>query len=115
MSIIRHNPRKLMSAAVEHAGTVYVSGQVPKDCSQGVRGQTEQVLAKVDAILATAGTNKSKLLAANIWLADIRGFDEMNQAWLEWVDSSNLPARAAVQAQLARPDIAVEIAVICAK
>ena len=115
MSITRYKPGKLLSAAVEYAGTVYVSGQVADDRSSGVLGQTEQVLEKIDAILASAGTNKSNLLSANVWLADIGTFDEMNQAWRAWVDSDNPPARATVQALLARPEILVEIAVVCAK
>ena len=115
MIITRHNPSKMYSAAVEYNSTVYVAGQVADDTSQDVRGQTAQILAKIDAILARAGTSKSKLLSANVWLSDMRGYDQMNDSWLAWVDKDNLPARATVEAKLARPSMLVEVAVICAK
>ena len=115
MSIKRLQPGKLFSAAVEHGGVVYVAGQVADDLTQGVRGQTEQVLKKIDAILAAAGTSKSKILSANVWVTDIRNRDEMNAAWAAWVDPANLPARATVEAKLADPRMLVEIMVICAK
>ena len=115
MSIKRHPSGKLFSAAVEHGGLVYVAGQVAGDLTQGVRGQTEQVLKKIDAILAAAGTSKSKMLSANVWLTDIRNRDEMNDAWIAWVDPANLPARATVEAKLADPRMLVEIMVTCAK
>ena len=115
MSIKRHQPSKLLSAAVEHGGLVFVAGQVADDLAQGVKGQTEQVLKKIDALLAAAGTNKSKILSANVWLTDIRSRDEMNAAWTAWVDPANLPARATVEAKLADPRMLVEIMVTCAK
>jgi enamine deaminase RidA (YjgF/YER057c/UK114 family) len=115
MSIKRHQPGKLFSAAAEHGGLVYVAGQVADDLSQGVKGQTEQVLKKIDAILAAAGTGKSKILSANVWVTDIRNRDEMNAAWSAWVDPANLPARATVEAKLADPRMLVEIMVTCAK
>src|SRR6267378_1976909 len=102
MSIKRHQAGKLFSAAVEHGGLVYVAGQVADDLAQGVRGQTEQVLKKIDAILAAAGTG-------------IRNRDEMNAAWTAWADPANLPARATVEAKLADPRMLVEIMVTCAK
>jgi enamine deaminase RidA (YjgF/YER057c/UK114 family) len=115
MTIKRHPGNKLFSAAVEHGGVVYVAGQVADDLAQGVRGQTEQVLKKIDAILAAAGTNKSKVLCANVWVTDIRNRDEMNTAWTAWADAANLPARATVEAKLAEPRMLVEIMVTCAK
>jgi enamine deaminase RidA (YjgF/YER057c/UK114 family) len=115
MSIKRHQPGKLFSAAVEHNGMVYLAGQVAEDLTQGVRGQTEQVLKKIDAIFAAAGTDKSRILSANVWLTDIRGREEMNAAWTAWIDSANLPARATVEAKLADPRMLVEIMVTCAK
>ena len=115
MSIKRHPSGKLFSAAVEHGGVVYVAGQVADDLTQGVRGQTEQVLKKIDATLAAAGTGKSKILSANVWVTDIRNRDEMNAAWTAWADPANLPARATVEAKLADPRMLVEIMVICAK
>ena len=115
MTIKRHPSGKLFSAAVEHGGLVYVAGQVADDLAQGVRGQTEQVLKKIDAILVAAGTSKSKILSANVWVTDIRNRDEMNSAWTAWADSANLPARATVEAKLADPRMLVEIMVTCAK
>lgn len=115
MAIKRYNPTKMYSTAVEHNNTVYVAGQVADDTAQDVRGQTTQVLAKIDAILAQAGTNKSSLLSANVWLADLRNYDQMNECWFAWIDKNNLPARATVEAKLAQPSMLVEIAVICAK
>lgn len=114
MSIKRHPGGKLFSAAVQHNGVVYVAGQVADDLSQGVRGQTEQVLKKIDALLAASGTNKSKLLSANVWVTDIRNREEMNAAWTAWADPANLPARATVEAKLADPRMLVEIMVTCA-
>ena len=105
----------MFSAAVEHNGVVYVAGQVADELSQGVKGQTEQVLKKIDAILAAAGTGKSKILSANVWVTDIRNRDEMNAAWTAWADPANLPARATVEAKLAEPRMLVEIMVTCAK
>ena len=114
MNLKRHSGGKLFSAAVEHNGVVYVAGQVADDLSQGARGQTEQVLRKIDAILASCGTSKSRLLSANVWLTDIRSREEMNAAWVAWADPANLPARATVEAKLADPRMLVEIMVTCA-
>ena len=115
MSIKRHQANKLFSAAVEHDGVVYVAGQVADDLAQGVKGQTEQVLRKIDALLAAAGTGKSRILSANVWVTDIRNRDEMNAAWTAWADPGNLPARATVEAKLADPRMLVEIACVAAK
>ena len=94
---------------------VYVAGTVADKRPASVRAQTEEILGKIDALLAQAGSAKSKLVSAQIWLADIRMRDEMNQAWLAWVDANNLPARACIEAKLATADMLVEIAVIAAK
>jgi enamine deaminase RidA (YjgF/YER057c/UK114 family) len=115
VSIKRHPAGKLFSAAVEYNGVVYVAGQVADDLAQGARGQTEQVLKKIDAVLAAAGTHKSKILSANVWVTDIRNRDEMNAAWTAWADPAHLPARATVEAKLADPRMLVEIMVTCAK
>jgi enamine deaminase RidA (YjgF/YER057c/UK114 family) len=101
-AIKRIKPAKLISGAVVHGDTVYVSGQIADDTSQGVKGQTAQILAKIEALLQEAGSDKTKLLAVNIWIDDTRHFAEMNEAWLEWIDAAHLPARATVQARLAR-------------
>jgi enamine deaminase RidA (YjgF/YER057c/UK114 family) len=103
-----------MSQAVIHGNTVYLAGQVADDPVPSVAEQTRQVLARIDRLLAEAGTDKSKLLSANIWLADISRFEEMNAAWDEWVAPGHTPARATVQSTLARPANLVEIMVVAA-
>ena len=115
MTIARIQPGPRMSAAVVHGNTVYLAGQVADDGSAGVRGQTEQVLKKIDALLAAAGSDKSRILSANVWLADIKAFNEMNAVWDQWVAKGNPPARATVEAKLAAPQYKVEIAVIAAR
>ena len=114
MSITRHNASARMSGAVVHGNTVYLAGQVARDGSTTVKGQTEQVLRQIDELLKGAGSGKSKLLSATIYLADIRTFDEMNAVWDAWVDPTNTPARATVQAKLASPKYLVEIMVTAA-
>ncbi len=115
MSIKRHQAGPRMSQAVEHGDTVYLAGQVAADTTAGVAGQTEQILQQIDALLAAAGSAKSKLLSATIYLADIGTFAEMNGVWDRWVDKQNAPARATVEAKLAAPQYKVEIAVIAAR
>ena len=83
--------------------------------TDGVYEQTREILSQIDAHLAAAGSDKSKLLSASIWLPDIDTFGEMNRAWDEWVDPDNKPARATVEARLASPDYKVEIAAIAAR
>lgn len=114
MSITRHGVGARMSQAVVHAGTVYLAGQVADDTSVGVAGQTEQVLAKIDAQLAVAGTDKSKLLSAQLWITDMASFNEMNAVWDAWVAPGETPVRACVEATLAAPQYRVEIMVIAA-
>lgn len=114
MDITRHNPGPRMSGAVVHDGTVYLAGQVASDPTADTRGQTEQVLKKIDDLLATAGSHKSRLLAATVYLASMGTYDQMNAAWDAWVDPKNTPARATVEARLARPNLLVEISVVAA-
>ena len=105
-----------MSGSVSHGNLVYLSGQVPSDFKAPLKDQVETTLAKVDALLAEAGTNKSKLLSAQIWLKDInRDFAPMNKIWCEWLDEENKPVRACTQAPMATPDILFEVMVIAAK
>ncbi len=115
MEIKRHDPSKILSGAVEHGNTVYLAGQVAKDVSRDVKGQTEDILGQIDALLAKFGSHKSKILMATIWVTDIRHRDAMNQAWSAWADPKNLPARACIEAKLADARMLVEIAVIAAK
>jgi enamine deaminase RidA (YjgF/YER057c/UK114 family) len=114
MSIKRFQVGPRLSQGVRHGDTVYVAGQVADDTNVGVKGQTEQILRKIDAVLAHFGTDKSKLLSATVWVANMGTYDEMNAAWDAWVDRANTPARATVESRLARPAILVEIAVIAA-
>ena len=109
---LRVGPR--MSQIVVHGNTVYLAGLTADDLAPSVTDQTKQVLAKIDAYLAEAGADKTKLLSANIWLKDIGRFAEMNAVWDAWVAPGNTPARATVQALLAHPDILVEIMVTAA-
>ena len=114
MTIKRLSPGKRLSGAVVHDDTVYLAGQVAGDSSAGVKGQTEQILKKMDELLAAAGTDKSKLLSATIWISNMGNFAEMNEAWDAWVDPNNTPARATVEARLANPKLLVEIMSIAA-
>ena len=115
MTIKRIQAGKRMSQAVINNGVVYLAGQVadePKGADTGA--QTRQVLAAIDALLAEAGTDKSKLLATTIYLTDIGNFAAMNAVWDAWVSSGNPPARATVEAKLASPEYLVEIVVTAA-
>ena len=105
---------KRMSQAVVHGSTVYLAGQVAEDIKADVTGQTRQVLATIDRLLAAAGSDKSKILAATVYLADIGTFAAMNAAWDAWVAPGQTPARATVEAALAAPEYKVEIVVIAA-
>ena len=109
---IKPGPR--LSAAVVHGGVVYVSGQVPDTPNADVGTQTKEILAKIDRILAEAGTDKRRLLNTSIWLYDITTFDEMNRSWDAWIAPGPAPARATVEAKIANPAWRVEIAVIAA-
>jgi enamine deaminase RidA (YjgF/YER057c/UK114 family) len=114
MSIRRIQPGPRMSQAVVHGDTVYLAGQVAGDPKADTAGQTRQVLDQIDALLAEAGTDKSRILFANVWLADITSFGEMNSIWDAWVAPGDPPARATVEARLAGPQYRVEIAVVAA-
>lgn len=115
MSITRIESGKRMCQATVHGNTVYLAGQVAPDPRQDVAGQTRQVLAEIDRLLALAGTDKSRILTATVYLADISTFSLMNGAWDAWVPAGSLPARATVEARLAAPEYKVEIQVVAAK
>ena len=102
-----------MSMAVVHNGTVYLAGQVGKP-GESVTDQTRDVLAQVDRLLAEAGTDKTRILSAQIWLADMADFAEMNAVWDAWVPQGHTPARATGEAKLATPDYKVEVIVTAA-
>ncbi len=114
MSIKRLKSGPRMSQAVIHGNTVYLAGQVAADPVASVAEQTKQVLAQIDQLLKEAGSDKSKLLQANIWLTDMGRFAEMNSVWDQWVSPGNTPARATVQSALAAPQYLVEIMVVAA-
>ena len=98
-----------LSEMAVHNGTVYLAGQVPDDATQDIRGQTAQVLAMIDRLLARAGSDRTRLLMVQIFLADLADFDGMNAVWDAWVPAGHAPPRATVQARLARPDWRIEI------
>ena len=112
--IQRIDPGPRMSEASIHNGVVYLAGQVPEDTSLDIEGQTREVLAAIDALLAQAGSDKTRILRAQIFLADIADFAGMNRAWDAWVVPGNAPARATVEARLAKPEWKVEIVVTAA-
>lgn len=112
--IQRFDAGKRMSEATVHGGIVYLAGQVPEDPNGDAEAQTREVLEAIDALLAQAGSDKRKILRAQIYLADIADFDAMNRAWDAWVVPGEAPARATVQAPLARPGWKVEIVVTAA-
>lgn len=113
MSIRRIEPGPRMSQAVVHGDKVYLAGQVGAP-GESVADQTKAILADIDRLLALAGSDKSKILTAQIWLDDMRDFAEMNAVWDAWVDKANAPARATGEASLATPDYRVEIIVVAA-
>lgn len=114
MSIKRINVGKRLSEVVIHGNTIYLAGEVPDDTSKDITGQTEEVLAKIDSLLAKAGSDKSKLLSAQIFLPDMKDFAGMNVAWEKWVVPGQTPARATIEAKLANPAYKVEIMCIAA-
>ena len=113
MTINRHQAGPRMSAAVVHDNTVYLAGQVAGD-QPTVKGQTADVLKKIDGLLASVGSDKSKLVSATIYLANMAFYNEMNEVWDGWVSPGNTPARATVEARLAAPKYLVEISVVAA-
>jgi enamine deaminase RidA (YjgF/YER057c/UK114 family) len=115
MSIRRIESNTRMSQAVVYGGLVALAGQVAVDApGRSVTDQTRNILERVEALLAEAGTDKSKIITANIWLSDISTFDDMNAVWDAWVAPGHAPARATVEARLAAPEFRVEIAVTAA-
>ena len=113
-SIQRINVGKRLSDVAVYNGVAYLAGQIPEDSSLDMTGQTEQVLAIIDQLLESAGTNKSRILMAQIFVANMAEFDAMNKAWDTWVAEGNAPPRATVEARLANPNFKVEIVVTAA-
>ncbi len=110
----RVNVEKRLSDMAIFNGVAYLAGQVPDDASLDIQGQTTQVLQTIDRLLATAGTSKTRILMAQIFLANMKEFDGMNKAWDAWFAAGNAPPRATVEARLANPDYKVEIVVTAA-
>jgi len=110
----RINVGARLSDAVIHNGVVYVAGQLADDTTQDAQGQTEQVLATIDKLLAQAGSDKTRILSVQIFLPDMADFAAMNRAWEAWVPAGQTPARATVEAKLAAPQFKVEIMLMAA-
>lgn len=115
MSLQRFRSGPRMSQAVRHNDMVFLAGQVAEDApGTAVAEQTSNILTRIDALLAEAGTDKTKLLSATIWLSNMASFGAMNAVWDLWVAPGCTPARATVEARLAAPEYAIEIAVVAA-
>lgn len=115
MSIRRTDVGPIMSRIVEHNGVVYLCGLTADDRAADIKGQTKEILDKIDALLASAGSGKSKLLTATVYLSDMSTKAAMNEAWQAWIDPANPPTRACVGTVLGTPDTLVEIVVSAAK
>lgn len=112
--IQRYDVGARLSEMAVHNGTVYLAGQVAADGSQDITGQTRQVLSQIDALLARAGTDKSRILMVQIFIQDLAEFPALNAVYEQWVADGNAPPRATVQAALARPEWKVEMVVTAA-
>ena len=113
--IKRHHPGASLSRLVECGNLVFVAGTTADNRGASCKAQTEEVLRKIDRLLGEAGSSKSKILWANVWLTDMREKDQMDAAWQAWVDSDAKPARATVESRLGTPDTRVEIMMIATK
>ena len=114
MAIKRIDPGPRLSQAVVYGDTIYVAGQVAADASADGAGQTRQILNQIDALLAQGGSDKSRILWANVWLADMADYAAMNAEWEAWIPKGQTPARATVEAKLVTPQFKVEIACVAA-
>ena len=114
-SIVRIDPGPRLCEASVHGNRMYLSGMIPEDTSQDITGQVTQALAEIDSLLAKGGSDKTKILSAVIWLADIGDFAAMNAVWDAWVVPGQTPARATVEARLNDPRMKVEIMVVAAR
>jgi enamine deaminase RidA (YjgF/YER057c/UK114 family) len=112
--IKRYHTGKRLSQMVVHGNVAYLAGQVAEDAKQDVSGQVKQILSQIDALLAEAGSDKSKILSATIYLPSMSDFAAMNAVWETWVSQGQAPARATVEAKLASAEYKVEIMVIAA-
>ncbi|MDY7579341.1 RidA family protein [Herbaspirillum sp. RTI4] len=115
MTLTRLHVGARLSDAAIHQGVVYLAGQVPDDLSQGIDGQTREVLAHVERLLIEAGSGKDRILSCQIFLANIKDFAGMNAVWDGWVVPGHTPPRATVESKLARPEVLVEVVVVAAQ
>ena len=116
MTIIqRQETKQRMSRIVIHQGVIYLCGQVCADATQGIEHQTQTMLDKVDQLLVDAGSDKQHMLSATIYIKDMQDFSAMNTIWDNWVPEGYAPARACVQASMARPELLVEVSVVAAQ
>lgn len=113
--IERQETKQRMSRIVKHNGVIYLCGQVCKDASEGITEQTRSMLAKVDELLAQAGSDREHILSATIYVKDMLYFSDMNAVWDAWVPEGHAPARACVAAKMAREELLVEISVVAAE
>ncbi|GLI55548.1 hypothetical protein PM10SUCC1_10620 [Propionigenium maris DSM 9537] len=114
MEIKRFETKKRMSRAVVHNNTVYLCGQVAKDSTKGIKEQTITTLEKVDELLESVGSHRDKILSATIYIKDMSMFQDMNDVWDNWVNEGFAPARACVEAKMAREELLVEVSVVAA-
>ena len=115
MEIKRLHVGKTLSEAAVHNGTVYLAGQIAEDLTQNIEGQTREVLGHIDRLLAEAGSDKSRILMCQIYIADMKDFPGMNAVWNDWVADGQSPPRATVEAKLAKPEWLVEMVVTAAQ
>jgi enamine deaminase RidA (YjgF/YER057c/UK114 family) len=115
MTIIRQETKTRMSRIVKHNGVIYLCGQVCKDASKGIEEQTSSMLEKVDELLEQAGSDKEHILSATIYIKNMNDFSKMNEVWDNWIPEGFAPARACVEASMARDVLLVEISVIAAE
>lgn len=114
MTIQRHEVGKRLSKIVVHNGVAYLAGEVPDDGGKDITGQAEEVLAKIDRLLRQVGSDKTRILSAQIFLPDMKDFAALNAAWEKWIPAGQTPARATIEAKLANPAFKVEIMCIAA-
>ncbi|MCP3897100.1 RidA family protein [Moraxella sp.] len=113
-NITKLDSNDTLSEIAIHNGVVYLAGQVPNDDSLDIKGQSREVFANIDAALAKAGSNKSKILSAQVFITDLANFDAFNSEWNQWVKGITPPARATVEAKLVNPNWLIEIMVVAA-
>ena len=114
-TITRMGTAERMSKIVIHNDTVYLCGQVADNGDAAIGPQTENMLSKVDALIEKAGSNREHILSATVYLRDMKDFAGMNAVWDQWIPKGHAPARACVEARLARPDLLVEVSIIAAR